>query len=328
MPRYLARPYGTSQTPTRMIMLLASLALVWIVLSEFRRWPGANKSAAGEQSQPGAAAHEPAPAEKIVPGPNDLDAEQMADLKDWLQLVRDRTPLKPREMPAYWTLLRWSRTENFADLEKRAKAEPVFSQLWEDPDHYRGHLYKLRLHVRRVLEYEAPENPLGLKRAYEIWGWTENSKSFPHVVVVPELPPGLKVGADSEGEAVFVGYFLKVMGYTAFDADRGAPLFVGRARTVAPHGPRMEATSGSIGLWELAALALAAGGVIFGARLWTRRPARPLAVDDSFEPEVPEEQHMTGITKIEPAVSMSERERWYDLIAASEPDAHAVEHRT
>jgi hypothetical protein len=314
----------------RMISLLGAMALLWVVLSEFR--PRGEKPVAAEQPKPGEVAREPAKDENLVPGKNDLDAEQVADLKDWLEMVRDRTPLKGREMPAYWTMLRWSRTQKFSELEKRATAEPVFSQLWEEPNKYRGHLYKLRLHVRRVLEYDAPENPIGLKRAYEIWGWTENSKSFPHVVVVPELPPGLKVGADSEGEAVFVGYFLKIMSYTAFDADRGAPLFVGRARTVTPgYGARAQASSSSIGIWELAALGLTAIAVIFGARLWTRRPAPQLAVDESFDSEVPapaaqSEQRVSHMASAD-STSIADPDRWYDLIDASKPDEQAVEHR-
>src|SRR5581483_11969283 len=136
----------------------------------------------------------------------------------------DRAPLRPREMPLYWQLMQWSRTQPIQQLERRATVEPPFKDFFEVPQKQRGKPIRLRMHVTRVLQYDAPENPLGLKECYEAWGWTDESKSFPYVIVFPDLPSGMPVGKDAHAEVVFVGYFLKVMSYTAFDATRGAPL--------------------------------------------------------------------------------------------------------
>ncbi len=61
---------------------------------------------------------------------------------------------------------------------------------------YRGELLHMRLHIRRALMHEAPTNKAGLKQVYELWGWTEESKSFPYVVLCSELPPGITLGAE------------------------------------------------------------------------------------------------------------------------------------
>jgi len=52
-------------------------------------------------------------------------------------------------------------------------------------------------------------------------------------------------------------------------------------------------------------------------------------VDDSFQPEVPGAQPEQRISHLASAdsPSISDPERWYDLIDASKPDEHAVEHR-
>lgn len=239
MRRHRSRPYGLAPRPTRIVGLLMALGVLWLLYDRFRdpaTWKvlfdlkddAVVNAQVGEQA-PAPAAAAPV-AEVIEPGPNDTDEEEVADAAASFELVADRAPLKPREMHAYWRLMGWTRTEEFATQNRRALHDVAFTQLWEQPERYRGKLISLRLHVRRVLKYDAPENPHGFKEIYEAWGWTDESRSFPYVVVFPECPEGLPVGTDIRGEVVFVGYFLKVMSYTAFDTPRGAPLLVGRVR--------------------------------------------------------------------------------------------------
>lgn len=189
---------------------------------------------------------EPTPKEMIVPGPTDDDPAESKAAQPLFDIQTDRAPLAPTEMPAYWTAMRWARAQSFEQLSKRARENVRYSELWEQSEEFRGDLLKLRLHIRRVLEYDAPENSSGVAKVYEAWGWTDDSKSFPYILVFSELPPGMKVGAEVHEEGVFVGYFLKTMLYTAYDANRAAPLLVGRMRHIAsPTIARRNATGAS-----------------------------------------------------------------------------------
>ncbi len=259
MRRKQPRPYGVTLRPTRLVSLVLAVAVLWVLylrLKDPATWrilfDLKDKSAAVEPLQTVAPIRE-----DIVPGPNDSDEQEVVAANELFQLVNDKTPLKPREMFAYWRLMAWARTEPFTKLLERSKSDVPFTQFWEQPNKYRGKLVTLRLHVRRVLEYDAPENPQDIPVTYEAWGWTDESKSFPYVVVFPERPEGLPVGTDVRGEVVFVGYFLKVMSYTAFEANRGAPLLVGRVQAVPSSAP---VKAEPMNPWLM--LGIAAGGML------------------------------------------------------------------
>lgn len=249
MRRRSIRPFGATAPTTKLWSMVIALALLWMLYDRMRdpvtwQWFSPHDSAmAAEQAQePRAdqavapAANEPPPSatEEIVPGPNDLDENQIKEAKVAFEGVVDKVKILSRDMDAYWMLMRWARTSSSTELEKRAARDVAFTQLFDQPDKFRGKLIHLKMHVRRVLVHEDPENELGLKKVYEIWGWTDESKSFPYVVVVPEIPKALPVGTDIRSEVIFTGYFLKVMAYQAFEAKRGSPLLVGRVRMAAP----------------------------------------------------------------------------------------------
>ena len=270
MHRRIARPYGQSVTGVRLVSMLMAVLVLSMLYSRLKD-PATWRAFADEGPAPSVSELTTGPvSETVVFGPNDLDAGELEAAGKLFELVIDRAPLKPREMDAYWRLMDWSRTQPFADMEERAKTDVPFTQLWEQPEKYRGQLVRLRLHVRRVLEYDAPENPSGIGKVCEAWGWTDESRSFPYTVVFPEPPEGLPVGTDIRTEIVFVGYFLKVMSYTAFDRARGAPLLVGRARLV----PSAVAAAPSKSDPWLILLVIAAGILFIGFSVWTRMKSR------------------------------------------------------
>lgn len=232
MRRRTARPYGQSTSYARlvsMVMALLVLGLFYNRLKDPAIWrfiTDDNLQAQEAESPRQAAPEEP---EIIVPGPNDLDQASAEEMRRLLDFVVDRAPLKSREMHAYWKFIDWSRTQPLQELERRAMKNVPFRELWEQPDDYRGKLIRLRLHVRLIVKYE-PNNQSDTQTVYEAWGWTDDSLSFPYVIVFPDAPEGMPLGRDIRAEMVFTGYFLKIMTYTAFDHPRGAPLLVGRAR--------------------------------------------------------------------------------------------------
>jgi hypothetical protein len=246
----------------RMLSMIGMLAVLWMMIeraSDPATWiwlandplaadhQGEAPLAADHQAEAKVAAHAktdvsskdtpPLPAEKkpawtetIVPGPNDTDPAEVAAAAEEFQALTQRQAIAAEEMPAYWRLMRWSRSASFDELARRARHDVFFTHLWEQPDKYFGKLIELRLHLKRVLPHDAPENSAGVKTVYEAWGWTEDSKSFPYVLVFSELPPNMPIGAEIHEEATFVGYFFKQLPYQAYDVHRAAPVLIGRMR--------------------------------------------------------------------------------------------------
>ena len=267
MRRRIARPFGSSISLTRGFSLLIGLAVLGLLYDTFRQpvtwnWLAANDDRPVPSSDDGVSGPAAEVPYTIVPGPNDLDPVALAEFQARVGLITDRAELRAREMVPYWQLMAWSRSQSLPEFEKRAQPEPALTQLWEMPQEYRGKPIRLRMHIRRVLQYKAPENPLGLEECFEAWGWTEESKSHPYVVVFPEKPAGLPVGPAVEADVVFVGYFLKNMAYTAFDKSRAAPLLVGQLRMAKPPQAAAPLTISAREKWALALGGLAVAVVI------------------------------------------------------------------
>ena len=238
----------------RVMSLIFMLAVLWMLITRASdpdtwRWlandPDGGKPKAQDPDESPVAANVPVvepkktatppqlsiPTEEVVANPTDQDPDEQDAVKEEFQAIADKQPLAAEEMPSYWRFMKWTRAQTFDELKARARRDVLFTQLWEQPDKYRGQLVYLKMHLKRALRHdEAPANPLGLKDVFEAWGWTEDSKSYPYLVVFPERPPGLPLGPDIHEEATFVGYFLKEMSYEAFDVRRAAPLLIGRLR--------------------------------------------------------------------------------------------------
>lgn len=301
MRRRVARPYGHSVPPTRMFSLLMALVVLGLIYQRAKdphvwRWLTNESRADSEivaQDMPPTESLAPRPSplvtdENLVPGPNETDTDELAKLQSNLKAVQDRQPLQDFDMPAYWQLMRWSRTRPFAELEKLARRDVPYSHLWEEPALYRGQPIRLKLHVRRVLQYEPSKNPQDLKTVYEAWGWTDDSRSFPFCVVFPDKPAGLPTGTDVEADIVFVGYFLKWMSYHAYDVKKNSPLLIGRVR------PATRGTGGARnGEWETAFLTLVGGVLLLSLIGWfaiygLRRPRTIVAATTAIPDQLPE----------------------------------------
>jgi len=170
----------------------------------------------------------------IAPGPTDEDPEELEAAKEQFQALTDGAiELGREEMPAYWRLFNWTEHQSYDVLNKRATGDVVLNQFMQSPNEQRGKLYRLDLNVRRVLAYNAPDNSAGIKKVYEVWGWTTESKAWLYCVLTAHLPPGMPVGPDVYERVTFAGYFLKVQGYHAAgagpkDKPLAAPLLIGR----------------------------------------------------------------------------------------------------
>lgn len=226
--------------------MLAMLVLLGFMIAHASRpqtwyWLAQNEAqgAQGSEIPPVPTKPDSAPPEEVlVPNPTDQDPEEWKEVSELFRNVRDKIPMEVEEMPPYWRLFKWARAQTMQSLEDRSLKSPFFTQFWDQPDKMRGRLVTLRLRLRRVLSHEAPENSAGVKRVYEFWGVTDESRGHPYVVITSELPASIPEGANITAEAVFSGYFLKLLGYEASDAKRGAPLLIGRIRAL-PSAPSL-----------------------------------------------------------------------------------------
>jgi hypothetical protein len=276
-----------------MVMLLVILALIYSQARKPQTWSWLT-GGSQQTAETGQNLNEPPPApanEKVIPALTDLDPAEAAEAAKLFEAVSDRSPVSAIEMPAYWRCLKWAMAQSSPDLFRRAQPDVFYTRLWEQPDKYRGKPFRLRLHVRRVLEHEPVENSVGVTKLYEAWGVTDESKTHPYVVLFSELPAGLPLGSDLYQDVTFAGYFLKTMSYTSADTTRAAPLLIGRimplpAETSAPLPS--ETSSGNDWIWMAVVAALVAAGI--GWRIFfLRRPrksavaARSTSSDENFD---------------------------------------------
>jgi hypothetical protein len=278
----------------RMGTLLIILGLIysWVSKPQSWRWLESDpEAAASSDDRPGGSAvaqaqpastdqshsgNEKATAETVVPAPTDLDKAEWERSASLFEAVSDKTALAPEEMPAYWRLMKWARGQMFSELERRAARDVAYTRLFEQPEKYRGRLLRLRLHILRILDWDAHENSAGVKHVYEAWGWTDQSNAL-YVCVFSELPAEMKLGEKQHEEGVFVGYFLKDLGYQAFNRNRAAPLLVGRMQRVASAAPApLVAQSDWNWLWIVAVVFVAIAFSVTWLRL-RRRPRATVA---------------------------------------------------
>jgi hypothetical protein len=240
--------------------------------------------------------HGPAPSgeqEQAAPsGPTDLDPEEQSAAHYQFQAVSDGTlGMGEEEMPAYWRLFKWTKSQSFAEMNRRAaeqlgrqpNREVVFDQFVRQSDEQRGKLFHLDLNVNQIFSYPAPRNSAGIKTVYEIRGYTEQSGVWLYFVLTPELPPGMPTGIHVHERAAFAGYFMKVQGYHPAvagpkDKPLSAPLFIGRLAWK-PAAQPVQTTADLTWLWWLGGVAVLFGAARLGLWVYGRsRPERPAVV--------------------------------------------------
>ncbi len=170
-------------------------------------------------------------AEPTKPPALDEDSEELESLKEELQVVADKEFLQEIEMPAYYRMLRWAKSQSAAALQRKAIKDTRFGDIFTRPDDFRGKLVEFRLHVLRVLKHKDLEkdNLAGVRQIWEIFGYNDSSGQNSFICITPELPRDMPVGAKVSEDGWFTGYFLKLMAYEDGQGKmRASPLFIGR----------------------------------------------------------------------------------------------------
>jgi hypothetical protein len=195
--------------------------------------------------------------------PLDEDPEEIEAIKEEFQAVTDgRISREIVEMAAYQRLMRWARNQSWEPLTARAKKGFVYTDFMQSPDSFRGKLVTMKLEARRILACPAvtdPDDPAEKLTLYEVWGFSKESRSFPYVFVVLDLPEGMPYGPNVEVSVRATGYFFGLQGYMSSFSKPGsaplrAPMFIGRMQWIKDRPVQLTQTD-----WSLVWIA---GGVV------------------------------------------------------------------
>lgn len=168
-----------------------------------------------------------------------------------LDRVQDRTFLEEADVEGYYGLLNRARQQDVSQVSAAAREFldgrqpqskkfgkvppekfPLFADLLNEPEPYRGKPVTLRGHSQEIKRYAAEENPFGITTLYECSLFTDDSQSHPTTVVFTEAPADLPLGEKIVDGVVVSGYFLKLRAYHARDEKtRVAPLILARSIT-------------------------------------------------------------------------------------------------
>jgi len=209
-----------------------------------------------------------------------IDIQERPEFLEEAQAITDNAlELQSIEMPSYWRLFRWIKSEDPGALRKRSHKTVKFHDLILHPAKYRGQLVHLELNVRRILSYPAPQNSAGVETVYEVWGFSDES-TWLYLGLTSELPAGMPTGATINERASFDGYFFKLQGYHESGAKPNAralktPLLVGRLSWKA--APKPASAPRSTG-WMFALAAIFAVFIIARTLLRLTARKRPTVV--------------------------------------------------
>jgi hypothetical protein len=198
-----------------------------------------------------------------------LDTSQVRPFPDaWRSWVTDGKPIlaDPQEADAYARTLILAHWTDAPALDKAARRDLTYVQLFHEADKYRGQIVHLSGRMKRIRRYDDPPETArkaGVSHIYEGWLFNGDFGEKPVCCVFTDLPAGLRVSEKMEERVEFAGYFFKRYRYKAGDTPkanqwRDAPLLVGRVVAVLPH----EAATSVDWSWLLAGFLTLVGGTI------------------------------------------------------------------
>ncbi len=140
--------------------------------------------------------------------------------------------------------------QRYRQYREKPNLFPAYGDLFFHAESFQAQLVTLRGQLRSIKKFPADKNRYGLTTLYEAWFYTADSQNNPAVVVCTSVPADLMSRAHSQGDRLnepisMTGYFFKMYGYEAQDANRVAPMFLAQrlewlpiARQSAPISPR------------------------------------------------------------------------------------------
>ena len=141
-----------------------------------------------------------------------------------------RIGIRNDERDAYFTVLAKARDLPLATFDQAARRDLGYTELFNDPESYRGEVVTVSGQLRRLMPVAAEDNSHGFETLYEGWLFTDDSGSNPFRIVFCRLPEGMPTGERVRAFVRFTGYFFKRTGYQNKAGDlHAAPLLLGQS---------------------------------------------------------------------------------------------------
>jgi len=226
----------------------------------------ANAAARPADAQAGGQPHVPPQKQRFGGIPN-----------EWWTGVHDDTPLCAAENKAFFGLLHALRKIPHGKLAAQSSGPVAYTQLFLQPQAYRGELVTLSGRVRRAFRLAASNNEQGIDHLYQTW-LQPSDRSEPVVIYLAELPQGFPEGMDLDEEVRVHAVFFKRWPYRAASGLRSAPLLLARSFEWQPRSPDVARAQVGRGLGTLMptlALTIAGGLLLILLFVWySRSPGR------------------------------------------------------
>ena len=158
------------------------------------------------------------------PGQLFLDIEP-----DRYNVVQDNTVFRSAELKLWYELLGGLRDTTIEELQSAPAQSVGFTQLYKQPNSYRGRLVMLDGIIRRAHRIDAAKNDSGIKSYMKCWFFPSGSPN-PVVVYATELPADFPEGMDLHESTKVHGVFFKRWAYKAGGGLMTAPMVL--AKTV------------------------------------------------------------------------------------------------
>ncbi|MDB5386786.1 MAG: hypothetical protein JWM11_2432 [Planctomycetaceae bacterium] len=137
--------------------------------------------------------------------------------------------IRHSEAPAYWGVLATIRDLPQAEAEQAALKDITYSQVFSEPDSYRGQLITIEGELLRLTSTPASKNDFGIETVYEGWLRNADSGKNPYVFHCLEKPAELPEGEKLSERIRITGYFFKRYLYAAKSGTPyAAPLLLAR----------------------------------------------------------------------------------------------------
>ncbi len=142
-------------------------------------------------------------------------------------VVRDNTVFRSSELALWYELLGGLRDTSDEDLRSADALSAGFTQLYKQPNSYRGRLVIVRGTVRRAHRIVAAKNDFGIESYIKCWLFPDGSRN-PVVVYATKMPDKFPEGMELNEAAGFRGVFFKRWAYKAKGDLMTAPMVLAK----------------------------------------------------------------------------------------------------